>query len=163
MPHVDPTLSAPQNTSAPDQVTVALATHAGGLRAHHRYPGRPGGLGHPAAPTGTAEPSPRPRAADRPDRASTEVHVDPYHRPAGADHRAHPLDPHRRHQAADRQPADHHGWTGRGPSADHGGHDDDHPGVLGLGHHHHHPAPGDRPDHHGRPDHDRADHHDRPD
>jgi hypothetical protein len=75
---------------------VALATHAGGLRAHHRCPGRPGGLGHPTAPTGTAPPSTRPRAADRPDPASPQARIDTHHRPAGADHLAHPLDPHPR-------------------------------------------------------------------
>jgi hypothetical protein len=89
MHHVDPTPSAPPITaSAPDQVTVALATHAGGLRAHHQRPGRPGGLGHPAAPTLTAEPSARPRAADPPDPASPEARVDAHHRAASADHRA---------------------------------------------------------------------------
>src|SRR5918994_5886017 len=92
MPHVDPTPSAPQNTSAPDQVTVALAAHAGRLWAHHRCPGRPGGLGHPAAPTLTAEPATRPRPADPSDPASPEARVNAHHRAAGADQRAHQLD-----------------------------------------------------------------------
>src|SRR5215207_1928100 len=110
MDHVDPTPSAPHATpsaphvtpSAPAEVTVALATRAGGLRAHHRCPGRSGGLGHPAPPTVTATPGTRPGAADRPGRAGTEFHVDPHHRPAGADHRAHPLDRHLRDRAAGR-------------------------------------------------------------
>src|SRR5215211_8301891 len=111
MPHVDPTPSAPPITpSAPDKVTVALATHAGGLRAHHWRPGRPGGLGHPAAPTVTAAPSTRPCAADRPDRASPEADADAHHRPPGVDHRAHPPEPHPRHRAAGPQRADHHSW-----------------------------------------------------
>src|SRR5215216_2427678 len=113
MHHVDPTpsappitASAPQTTpSAPDQVTVALATAAGGLRAHHQRPDRPGGLGHPAAPTLTADPSPRPRPADPPDPASPEAHVHAHHRAAGADHRAHRLDHHPSHRAAGPQRA----------------------------------------------------------
>src|SRR5829696_9915032 len=101
MAHVDPTPSAPPSTaSAPDQVTVALATAAGGLGAHHRCPGRRGGLGHPAAPTGTAAPSTRPRPADPPDRANPEARVDASHRSAGADQRAHPLDHYLRDRAA---------------------------------------------------------------
>jgi hypothetical protein len=35
---------------APAKITVALEARAGGLRADHRRAGRPGGLGHPAAP-----------------------------------------------------------------------------------------------------------------
>src|SRR5829696_6042147 len=90
--HVDPTPSTPPLTpSAPAKVTVALATAAGGLRAHHRCPGSRGGLGHPAAPTVTATPSTRPRPADPPDRANPETRADAHHRAAGADHRAHPL------------------------------------------------------------------------
>src|SRR5829696_747600 len=101
MPHVDPTPSAPPITaSAPHQVTVALATAAGGLRAHHQRPGRPGGLGHPAAPTLTAEPSARPGAADPSDPASPKAGIAAHHRAAGADHRAHRLDPHPSHRAA---------------------------------------------------------------
>src|SRR5215203_5643983 len=150
MHHVDPTpsappitASAPQTTpSPPAQVTVALATHAGGLRAHHQRPGRPGGLGHPAAPTLTAEPSTWPRAADPPDPASPEARIDAHHRAAGADHRAHPLDRHPRHRAAGPQWADHHGWTGQRPAAGHGWHDDEQRGVLELWRHHY-PAPGD--------------------
>src|SRR5215211_6681671 len=100
MDHVDPTPSAPHATpSAPDNATVALETDAGGLRAHHRCPGRPGGLGHPAPPTVTATPGTRPGAADRSDRASPEARIAAHHRPAGADHRAHPLDRHPRHRA----------------------------------------------------------------
>src|SRR5829696_7874652 len=85
MDHVDPIPSAPHATpsaphvtpSAPAEVTVALATRAGGLRAHHRCPGRSGDLGHPAPPTVTATPGTRLGAADRPGRAGTEVRVDP--------------------------------------------------------------------------------------
>src|SRR5215211_5995336 len=73
-------------------VTVALETRAGCLRAYHRRPGRAGGLGYPVAPTVTATPGTHPRTAGRPSRASNEIRVDP-HRPAGADHRTHPLDP----------------------------------------------------------------------
>src|SRR5215211_6797739 len=164
MHHVDPTPSAPPITasappttpSAPDQVTVALATHAGGLRAYHQRPGRPGGLGHPAAPTLTAEPSPRPRAADPPDPASPEACIDAHHRAAGVDHRAHRLDHSPRHRAAGPQRADHHGWTGQRPSAGHGWHDHEQRGVLDLWRHHY-PAPGDRPDDHDRAAHHRAD------
>src|ERR671910_2734777 len=105
MPHVDPTPSAPQNTSAPDKVTVALATAAGGLWAHHRCPGRPGGLGHPAAPTLTAEPSPRPRPADPSDPASPEARIDAHHCAAGPDHLAHQLDPNPSHRTAGPQRA----------------------------------------------------------
>ena len=163
--HVDPTPSAPPSTSsAPDQVTVALASAAGGLRAHHRCPGRHGGLGHPAAPTVTAKPSPRPRPADRPDRASPEPCADAHHRAAGADHRAHRLDLYPSHRAAGRQRVDHSCWIGQRPRAGHGGHDDQHRGLLDLGRHQH-PACGDRPDHHhcAAHDHDRADDHGRTD
>src|SRR5918995_5358307 len=104
-PHVDPTPSAPPSTpSAPDKVTVALASAAGRLRTHHGCPGRPGGLGHPAAPTGAAEPGTRPRATDPPDRASPEARVDAHDQPAGANHRAHPPDHRPRHRVAGRQP-----------------------------------------------------------
>jgi hypothetical protein len=162
MAHVDPAPSAPPATpSAPDKVTVALATAAGGLRAHHRCPGRPGGLGHPAAPTGTAKPGTRPRPADPPDRASPKARVDAHDRPAGADQCVHPLDHYLSDRAAGRQRADHHGWTGQRPSTDHGGHDDEHRGVLDPWRHQH-PPPGDRPDDHGRATHDRADDHGRP-
>src|SRR4029453_15487555 len=100
MDHVDPTPSAPHATpSAPDNAAVALETDAGRLRAHHRCPGRPGGLGHPATPTGTAELGTGPRPADR---ARPEARVDAHHRAAGADQRAHPLDHYLSDRAAGR-------------------------------------------------------------
>jgi len=162
--HVDPTPSAPPSTpSAPGQVTVALATAAGGLRAHHRCPGRRGGLGHPAAPTGTVKPTPRPRAADRPDRASPEARVDAHHRAGGADQCAHPLDPDLSDRAGGRQRGGQRCWTGQRPSAGHGWPDHEHRGVLDRCRHQH-PALGDRPDQHARAvhHHDRADDHGRP-
>src|SRR5215218_6196637 len=132
MHHVDVTPSAADvaRPSAPGDVTVALETGAGGLRAYHRRPGRPGALGYPVAPTVTATPGTHPRTAGRPSRASNEIRVDPHHQPAGADHRTHPLDPHLRHRAAGRQQADHHSWTGQDPSAGHRWHDEDHRGTL---------------------------------
>jgi hypothetical protein len=51
--------------SAPGQSTAALEAAAGSLRIHHRGPGRPGGLGHPAAPARTATPGTRGCAAHR--------------------------------------------------------------------------------------------------
>src|SRR5215211_1836902 len=58
MHHVDVTPSAADvaRPSAPRDVTVALETRAGCLRAYHRRPGRPGDLGYPVAPTVTATP-----------------------------------------------------------------------------------------------------------
>src|SRR6266545_4449640 len=41
--------------------------------------------------------------------------------------------PHPRHRAAGRQRADHHSWTGHGPSASHRWHDDDHRGTSTVG------------------------------
>src|SRR5215211_6556675 len=121
MHHVDVTPSAADvaRPSAPRDVTVALETRAGCLRAYHRRPGRPGDLGYPVAPTVTAtpgttlvlpavqaEPATRSRRPPPPARGSRPPH--PPSRPA----RSHP-----RHRAAGRQQADHHSWTGQGPSA----------------------------------------------
>src|SRR5215218_11321539 len=56
MHHIDVTPSAADvaRPLAPSDVTVALETGAGCLRAYHRRPGRPGDLGYPVAPTVTA-------------------------------------------------------------------------------------------------------------
>jgi len=145
LPHVDPSPPAPANVtpatsaagapSAPADVTVALETAAGGRRAHQRCPGRPGGLGHPAAPILTAPSGPRLRPGDRPDPAGTEVGVDGPGRAVGAHHHTQPLDPHRSHRAGGPQQADQRWWTGHGP---------------GQG----------WPDDHGRAHHDHAGHHD---
>src|SRR5215218_4731224 len=75
MHHVDVTPSAADvaRPSAPRDVTVALETRAGCLRAYHRRPGRPGDLGYPVAPTVTATPGTHPRTAGRPSRAGNEI------------------------------------------------------------------------------------------
>jgi hypothetical protein len=69
--HVDPTPSAPPITSStPDKLTVALATHAGGLRAHHWWPRPPycpnrhRQAEHPPSPCRPSPPS-QPRAPRR--------------------------------------------------------------------------------------------------
>jgi hypothetical protein len=95
MHHIDVTPSAADvaRPSGPSDVTVALETRAGCLGAYHRRPGRPSGLGYPVAPTATAMPGTHPGTAGRPSRAGNQIRVDPHHRPAGVDHRTHPLDP----------------------------------------------------------------------
>src|SRR5215218_1565384 len=112
MRHADSTATAPGKVtpSAPTGVTVALETPAGDLRAHHRRPGRLGGLGHPATPTVTATPGTRPRAAERPGRAGTEARADTPHRPAGADDLARLIDPHLGDRAGGREQADQRSW-----------------------------------------------------
>src|SRR5215218_4526343 len=117
MRHADSTATAPHVTpAAPTGVTVALATRAGGLRAHHRRAGRLGGLGHPAAPTVTATPGTRPRADESPGRAGTEARAAARHRPAGAEDLARLIDPHLGDRAGGREQADQRSWTGQGPS-----------------------------------------------
>src|SRR4029450_7767089 len=121
--HVDPSPPAPANVTpatsaagapaAPADVTVALEAAAGGRWAHQRCPGRPGGLGHPAAPILPAASDPRLRPGDRPDPAGTEIGVDAPDRAAGAHHHPQPLDPHCSHRAGGPQQTDQRWWTGR--------------------------------------------------
>jgi hypothetical protein len=138
MHHVDVTPSAADvaRPSAPSDVTVALETRAGCLRAYHRRPARPGGRATLLSPqTATATPGTHPRTAGRPSRAGNEIRVDLHHRPAGVDHRTHP-----RHRAAGRQRVDHHSWTGQGPTRRPSLARHDHRGTLDRWRYHH-PAP----------------------
>ena len=142
MHHVDDRLAAADvaRPSAPSGVTVALETGAGRLRAYHRRPGCPGGLGYPVAPTVTASPGIRPRTAGRPSRAGNETGVDLHHWPAGVDPRPHPLGPHLRYRAAGREQAGHHCWIGQGLSAGHRWQDGGHRATLDRWRYRH-PAP----------------------
>jgi hypothetical protein len=72
----------------------------------------------PVAPTVTATPGTHPRTAGRPSRAGNEVRVDPTTGPREST-TAPTLSTPPRHRAAGRQQADHHSWTGHGPSAGH--------------------------------------------
>jgi hypothetical protein len=120
--NITPPTPAEVAPSASDDVAVALEARAAGPWAHDRCPGRPGRLGHPAeSPTAPGTPGTRPRAADCSGRAGSQVRGHTHHRSAGADHRAHRLDPHRRDQAAaGRQQADQRSWAGHSPSVGHG-------------------------------------------
>src|SRR5215218_7092164 len=97
--NIPPPTPASVAPPASAKVTVALEAAAGGRWAHQRCPGRPGGLGHPAAPILTAAPDPRLRSGDRPDPAGTEIGVDGPDRAAGAHHRPQPPNPPRSHRA----------------------------------------------------------------
>ena len=117
--------------SASGKATAALETAAVRLRAHHRGPGCPGGLGHPAPPARTATPGTRRRAADGANQASPDVCVDHHHCSPGADHHASPFH-HSEPWAASRQQTDHDHRTGHGPSAGHCRWHDNHHGALRL-------------------------------
>jgi hypothetical protein len=80
---------------------------AGGLRAHHRCPGCPGGLGHPAP----QPPPPRRAPALAPPTVPAERAPRSVSTPPPACGRRPPCPPHRpqpRDRAAGRQPPDHH-------------------------------------------------------
>jgi hypothetical protein len=144
--------------SASGKATAALEIAAVRLRAHHHGPGRPGGLGHPAAPARTSAPGPRRRAADGAKQASPDVHVDHHHCSPGADHHASPFH-HSEPWAASRQQTDHDHRTGHGPRAGHRRWHDNHHGALRCWRHH--PAHRDRAIDHGRAHHHRPNHHGR--
>jgi len=143
--------------SASGNTTTALETAAVRLRAHHGSAGRPGGLGHPAAPARTAAPRTRCRAADIANTASSDVRVDHHHHCApGNAHRASRFH-HCESWAASRQRTDHDHRIGCGPSAGHGRPQDTNHGALDRWRHH--PAHRDRATDHGRAHHNRAHQH----
>jgi hypothetical protein len=142
--------------SASGKATAALETAAVHLRAHHRGAGRPGRLGHPAAPARTAAPGTRCRAADVASTASTDVRADHHHCAPGNDHRA-SLFHHCESWAGSRQRTDHDHPIGSGPSAGHGRPQDTYHGALDRWRHH--PAHRDRATDHGRAHHNRANQH----
>jgi len=139
--------------SASGKATAALEIAAVRLRAHHRGPGRSGGLGHPAAPARTAAPGPRRRAADGANQASPDVRVDHHHCSPGADHHATPFH-HSEPWAASRQQTDHDHRTGHGARAGHRRWRDNNHGAFRYWRHH--PAHRDRAIDHGRAHHHRA-------
>jgi hypothetical protein len=144
-------------SSASGKATAALEIAAVRLRARHRGPGCPGGLGHPAAPARTAAPGPRRRAADVANQASPDVRVEHHHHCApGNAHRAFPFH-HCESWAASRQRTDHDRPMGCGPSAGHGRPQDTNHGALDRWRHH--PAHRDRATDHGRAHHNRAHQH----
>jgi hypothetical protein len=100
-------------------------------------------------PTASTTPDTRPHAADRPPgRAGTQARTDAHHRPAGANHLAHPSAP-----TPDTVPRASSRATGAPGTAT-----TQAPGTTTIttafsSAGYHHPAPGDRPDHHSRADH----------
>jgi hypothetical protein len=149
--------------SASGNPTAALEAAAVRLRAHHRGPGRRGGLGYPAAPARTAAPGTWYCAVDVANQASPDVRVDHhhhhhhhYHCSPGADHRASAID-YCEPWAASRQRTDHDRPIGSGPSAGHGRRQDTNHGALDRCRHH--PAHRDRATTHGRAHHHRANQH----
>src|SRR5215211_8285673 len=143
--------------SAPGQTTAALEAAAGCLRTHHCGPGRPGGLGHPAAPARTATPGTWGCPAHRHNRAGTHVHLLDHQHDHGADHRTLPTDQQPGHQPVRCQPADHHGGTTHhirhATLEQHDSHK--HP-LHSWGHD---ATPRDHPEHHRADHHGRLDHH----